>query len=132
MTKFYLQNGLPYIIGNRQHCRPFYLFWTFWNIFSKILKALCRVYFLLPINVGPRIIRGCFYHLPLVLNGLNKNKKFKLQYYDDTMSGYGLTTVVLYPIKTRRQIKLLRSIWKWIMCIRLYLMSNVRIYKSSW
>ena len=47
-------------IRHRQHCRPFYCYFelTFSNIFSNILKALCRVYFLLQSNVGPRINKG--------------------------------------------------------------------------
>ena len=33
---------------------------AYFRPFSNILTALSRVYFLLPINVGPRISRGCF------------------------------------------------------------------------
>ena len=45
-----------FFIGHRQHCWPFYLF----RIFLNILTALCWVYIMIPINVDPRINRGCF------------------------------------------------------------------------
>ena len=38
--------------GIYHHCRPFYLFITFLNIFSKILTALCWVYIIKPILTG--------------------------------------------------------------------------------
>ena len=34
------------------------------NIFLNILTALCRVYIIIPINVGLRITRGYIWHLP--------------------------------------------------------------------
>ena len=37
---------------------------SFWNIFLNILTALCWVYIIILINVGPRINRGCFQHPP--------------------------------------------------------------------
>ena len=40
-----------FFIGHRQHCRPFYFFRTFSNIFPNMLTALCRVYIIIPINV---------------------------------------------------------------------------------
>ena len=52
--------------GHKQHCRPFYFFRTFLNIFLNILTALCRVNIIIPINVGPRINRGSQYY-PILL-----------------------------------------------------------------
>ena len=39
----------------------------FLNIFSNILTALCRVYIIIPRNVGPRNKRECFQHPPCIV-----------------------------------------------------------------
>ena len=48
----------------------FTYFKAFSNIFSNILTALCRVYIIIPINVGLRFKRGCFQHPP-TMKGVN-------------------------------------------------------------
>ena len=46
------------------HCQPFSYFRAFLNIFQNIIKALFLVYIILPINLDPRINRGCFQRPP--------------------------------------------------------------------
>ena len=71
-NKTHIPSLSTFFIGHRQHFRPFYFFSTF----SNIITALCLVYIIIPINVGPRINRGCFKYPPIFSRKIQKRYCF--------------------------------------------------------
>ena len=104
------KSGCPTFHAVRADAKSSYVlgptyFRSFLNIFSNILTALCRVYIIIPINVGPRKYEGVL----LASATVNKICKIWKRAGLKLLNNFRLSSFKTYLIKCLFK---LASIWK--------------------